>query len=122
MIVSITSYNISTQLESAIRNKKLTEEELADAHKGLSYRKQEQWGKIKIGIITMSVMLGLLGIPMLINADDNIGLALVFFLTCCAIFAFAIYLAWYVNVGKIVKQWNKLIRDYYPEICDKYKL
>ena len=32
------------------------------------------------------------------------------------------YIGYYTVVGKTAKQWNNLLKQYYPDISDKYKL
>ena len=123
---SITTYSISFQLENDIRKKALSEEEIAHVYELFKEKKQKQFTSVKIMIIVMAVFALIIGIATLLkmesfDSDERllsfIGIALAF-----VIMGIAGYLGWYCNIGKISKQWNKLLKDYYPQISEKYKL
>lgn len=120
--VEITVYKISTQLESAIRRKSLDEEQIADAYQALSEKKKKQVTSVKIGAIVMTVFALIIGISTIIAAEDYLLVGFLCLFGTLALAAVAAYIGYYVNVGKVAKQWNALLKENYPDISDKYKL
>ena len=119
---SITTYSISFQLENDIRKKALSEEEIAQVYELFKEKKQKQFTSVKIMIIVMAVFALILGISTFLYAEDNLLIGFAGLALALVIMGIAGYLGWYCNIGKISKQWNKLLKDYYPQISEKYKL
>lgn len=120
-IYKIVSYRISLQLENALRKKALSEEEIAHVYEVFTEKKQNNIKSLKIGIIVMAIFALIIGVATIITAEEILFGFICLFATL-AIAAFAGYLAWYCNIGKISKRWNQLLKDYYPQISEKYTL
>ncbi len=120
-IYKIITYSISLQLETDLRKKSLSEEEVAHVYDVFSEKKKKQMTSVKIGFIVMAVFALIIGVATLLSVD-NILFGFIYLFGTLALLCGAMYLAWYCNIGKISKQWNKLLKDYYPQICDKYVL
>ncbi len=121
-IVEITVYSISAQLESKLQGKLLKENEIADIHNALSGLKKKQFKSIKILCIVMAVIFVVLTIGSIIAGFDNIGLTIATIVIPLILMGIAGYIAWYINVGKVAKRWNQLLKASYPDIAGKYKL
>ena len=121
-IVEITVYSISAQLESKLQGKLLKENEIADIHNALSGLKKKQFKSVKILCIVMAVIFVVLTIGSIIAGFDNIGLTIATIVIPLILMGIAGYIAWYINVGKVAKRWNQLLKASYPDIASKYKL
>ncbi len=121
-IVEITVYSISAQLESKLQGKLLKENEIADIHNALSGLKKKQFKSVKILCIVMAVIFVVLTIGSIIAGFDNIGLTIATIVIPLVLMGIAGYIAWYINVGKVAKRWNQLLKASYPDIAGKYKL
>lgn len=121
-IVAITVYSISAQLESKLQGKLLKENEIADIHNALSGLKKKQFKSVKILCIVMAVIFVVLTIGSIIAGFDNIGLMIATIVIPLILMGIAGYIAWYINVGKVAKRWNQLLKASYPDIAGKYKL
>ena len=121
-IVEITVYSISAQLESKLQGKLLKENEIADIHNALSGLKKKQFKSVKILCIVMAVIFVVLTIGSIIAGFDNIGLTIATIVIPLVLMGIAGYIAWYINVGKVAKSWNQLLKASYPDIAGKYKL
>jgi hypothetical protein len=121
-IVEITVYSISAQLESKLQGKLLKENEIADIHNALSGLKKKQFKSVKIFCIVMAVIFVVLTIGSIIAGFDNIGLTIATIVIPLILMGIAGYIAWYINVGKVAKRWNQLLKASYPDIAGKYKL
>ena len=121
-IVEITVYSISAQLESKLQGKILKENEIADIHNALSGLKKKQFKSVKILCIVMAVIFVVLTIGSIIAGFDNIGLTIATIVIPLILMGIAGYIAWYINVGKVAKRWNQLLKASYPDIAGKYKL
>ncbi|MBQ1738951.1 MAG: hypothetical protein IKM96_00600 [Clostridiales bacterium] len=121
-IVEITVYSISAQLESKLQGKLLKENEIADIHNALSGLKKKQFKSVKILCIVMAVIFVVLTIGSIIAGFDNIGLTIATIVIPLILMGIAGYIAWYINVGKVAKRWNQLLKASYPDIAGKYKL
>ena len=121
-IVEITVYSISAQLESKLQGKLLKENEIADIHNALSGLKKKQFKSVKILCIIMAVIFVVLTIGSIIAGFDNIGLTIATIVIPLILMGIAGYIAWYINVGKVAKRWNQLLKASYPDIAGKYKL
>ena len=119
-IVEIPVYSISVQLESALRKKNYKEEQIAQAYGILSEKKKAQKTPIIILAAVIAVLGLILGIGAIIGGNLVIGLISMFGLFAAA--GVAGYIGYYINVGKTAKQWNALLKEFYPDICSKYKL
>ena len=119
-IVEIPVYSISVQLESALRKKEYKEEQIAQAYGILSGKKKKQ----KMPAIILASIIGVFGLIMGISAiiDDNLVLGLISIIGLFAAAGIAGYIGYFINVGKTAKQWNTLLKEFYPDICKKYKL
>ena len=120
--VEITVYSISAQLESKLQGKLLKENEIADIHNALSGLKKKQFKSVKILCIVMAVIFVVLTIGSIIAGFDNIGLTIATIVIPLVLMGIAGYIAWYINVGKVAKRWNQLLKASYPDIAGKYKL
>ena len=118
---SITTYSIGFQLENDIRKKALSEEDIAHVYEIFTEKKKKQFLSVKIMFIVMAVFALIFGISMFLNTDE-ILLGLVSLALALVIMGIAGYIAWYCNIGKISKQWNNLLKDYYLQISEKYVL
>ena len=121
-IVEITVYSISAQLESKLQGKLLKENEIADIHNALSGLKKKQFKSVKILCIVMAVIFVVLTIGSIIAGFDNIGLTIATIVIPLILMGIAGYIAWYINVGKVAKRFNQLLKASYPDIAGKYKL
>lgn len=121
-IVEITVYSISAQLESKLQGKLLKENEIADIHNALSGLKKKQFKSVKILCIVMAVIFVVLTIGSIIAGFDNIRLTIATIVIPLILMGIAGYIAWYINVGKVAKRWNQLLKASYPDIAGKYKL
>ena len=119
-IVEIPVYSVSVQLESALRKKEYKEEQIAQAYGILSEKKKKQ----KTPVIILAAVIAVFGLIMLIGSiiADKLVLGIVSFVIFAVGAGVAGYLGYYTRVGKTAKQWNKLLKENYPDICDKYKL
>ncbi|MCR5615843.1 MAG: hypothetical protein K6F45_06710 [Saccharofermentans sp.] len=115
------AYKISDRLEIALHNKELNEDEIAEVYSELEFRKQKQKASELIVLIVACGCLGFLVVPLIVNSA-NIVVTLVTAVLTIAVFAGAIFGAKYCFVGKVANQWNKLLKEHYPDICDKYRL
>ena len=122
MIVKILYYEISTELESKLRGKLLKEDELEAYYEAIKEKKKHQMKSVKILCIVMAVFFVILTIGALIGGSSDIGASLFIIIGSLILMAGAGYLGWYLNVGKVAKRWNKLVKEYYPDLYLKYKL
>jgi len=120
-IVEIPVYSISVQLESALRKKEYNEEQISQAFNILNEKKKKQKTPVLILAIVIGVFGLILGIGTLISGD-NIVLGIIEILSLFILAGIAGYIGYYINVGKTAKQWNALLKEFYPDICGKYKL
>lgn len=121
-IVEITVYEISAQLESKLQGKLLKEDDIAACHQALSGKKKAQMKNVKILCIVMAVIFVILTIGALIADIDSIGVKIAAIVVPLILMGIAGYIGWYVNVGKVAKRWNQLLKASYPDIAAKYKL
>lgn len=119
---SIITYSISFQLENDIRKKALSEEDIAHVYDIFKEKKKKQFTSVKIMLIVMAVFALILGISTFLYAEDNLLIGFATLALSLVFMGIAGYIGWYNNIGKISKQWNKLLKDYYPQISEKYKL
>lgn len=122
MIVKILYYEISTELESKLRGKLLKEDELEAYYEAIKEKKKHQMKSVKILCIVMAVFFVILTIGAIIGDSSDIGASLFIIIVSLVLMAGAGYLGWYLNVGKVAKRWNKLVKEYYPDLYLKYKL
>ena len=122
MIVKILYYEISTELESKLRGKLLKEDELEAYYEAIKEKKKHQMKSVKILCIVMAVFFVILTIGAIIGGSSDIGASLFIIIGSLILMAGAGYLGWYLNVGKVAKRWNKLVKEYYPDLYVKYKL
>lgn len=120
--VEITVYSISAQLESKLQGKLIKEDELAEIHKALSEKKKGQMKSVKILCIVMAVIFVALTIGAIVADTGSIGVKIATIVVPLILMGIAGYIAWYINVGKVAKRWNQLVKQSYPDIADKYKL
>ena len=120
--VEITIYSISAQLESKLQGKLIKEDELAEIHKALSEKKKGQMKSVKILCIVMAVIFVVLTIGAIVADFDSIGVKIATIVVPLILMGIAGYIAWYINIGKVAKRWNQLVKQSYPDIADKYKL
>ena len=121
-IVEIPVYSISVQLESALRKKEYKEEQIAQAYGILSEKKKKQMTSVIVLAVVIAVFGLILGIGSIIADNDNLVLSLICFLGFVVAAGVAGYIGYYINVGKTAKQWNALLKEFYPDLCSKYKL
>lgn len=119
-IVEIPVYSISVQLESALRKKEYKEEQIAQVYGILSEKKKKQ----KMPAIILASVIAAFGLISLIGGiiGDNVVIGIVSFVALIIVAGVAGYIGYYNNVGKTAKQWNNLLKEFYPDICGKYKL
>ncbi len=119
-IVEIPVYSVSVQLESVLRKKEYKEEQIAQVYGILSEKKKKQ----KMPVIILAAVIAVFGLITLIGSiiADNIVMGIVCFVLFAVAAGVAGFLGYYTMVGKTAKQWNKLLKENYPDICDKYKL
>lgn len=117
----IITYSISTQLESALSQKQLKETELADIYTKLAERKKKQNSSV-IALVVAAAIFAVLVIVGCIVGELDLGVTLACVGGFLVLIAVAGYLAWYNFEGKISKKWNKLLKENYPSVCDKFKL
>ncbi len=119
-IVEIPVYSISVQLESALRKKEYKEDQIAEAYNILSAKKKKQMTPV----IILASVIAVFGLITLIGSiiADNIVIGIVCFAALIAGAGIAGYIGYYNNVGKTAKQWNTLLKEFYPDISEKYKL
>ena len=119
-IVEIPVYSISVQLESALRKKEYKEEQIAQVYGILSEKKKKQ----RIPIIILAAVIAVFGLIMGIGSiiDDNLVIGLIGMIGFIVVAGIAGYIGYYINVGKTAKQWNALLKEFYPDIFSKYKL
>ena len=122
MIVKILYYEISTELESKLRGKLRKEDELEAYYEAIKEKKKHQMKSVKILCIVMAVFFVILTIGAIIGGSSDIGASLFIIIGSLILMAGAGYLGWYLNVGKVAKRWNKLVKEYYPDLYLKYKL
>ena len=122
MIVKILYYEISTELESKLRGKLLKEDELEAYYEAIKEKKKHQMKSVKILCIVMAVFFVILTLGAIIGGSSDIGASLFIIIGSLILMAGAGYLGWYLNVGKVAKRWNKLVKEYYPDLYVKYKL
>ena len=122
MIVKILYYEISTELESKLRGKLLKEDELEAYYEAIKEKKKHQMKSVKILCIVLAVFFVILTIGAIIGGSSDIGASLFIIIGSLVLMAGAGYLGWYLNVGKVAKRWNKLVKEYYPDLYLKYKL
>ena len=122
MIVKIIYYEISTVLESKLRGKLLKEDELEAYYEAIKEKKKHQMKSVKILCIVMAVFFVILTLGAIIGGSSDIGASLFIIIGSLILMAGAGYLGWYLNVGKVAKRWNKLVKEYYPDLYLKYKL
>ena len=122
MIVKILYYEISTELESKLRGKLLKEDELEAYYEAIKEKKKHQMKSVKILCIVMAVFFVILTIGAIIGGSSDIGASLFIIIGSLVLMAGAGYLGWYLNVCKVAKRWNKLVKEYYPDLYLKYKL
>ena len=122
MIVKILYYEISTELESKLRGKLLKEDELEAYYEAIKEKKKHQMKSVTILCIVMAVFFVILTIGAIIGDSSDIGASLFIIIGSLVLMAGAGYLGWYLNVGKVAKRWNKLVKEYYPDLYLKYKL
>lgn len=122
MIVKILYYEISTELESKLRGKLLKEDELEAYYEAIKEKKKHQMKSVKILCIVMAVFFVILTIGAIIGGSSDIGASFFIIIGSLVLMAGAGYLGWYLNVGKVAKRWNKLVKEYYPDLYLKYKL
>lgn len=122
MIVKILYYEISTELESKLRGKLLKEDELEAYYEAIKEKKKHQMKSVRILCIVMAVFFVILTIGAIIGGSSDIGASLFIIIGSLVLMAGAGYLGWYLNVGKVAKRWNKLVKEYYPDLYLKYKL
>lgn len=120
--VEITVYSISAQLESKLQGKLLKEDELAAVHQALSERKKGQMKNVKILCIVMAVIFVLLTIVAIVADIDSVAVRILTIVGPLILMGIAGYIAWFINVGKVAKRWNQLLKQSYPDIASKYKL
>ena len=121
MKVEILYYEISTQLESKFRGKLLKEDELAAYYEAIKAKKKHQMRSVMILCIVMAVFFAILTIGAIISSG-SIGIKLVTIFGPLIGMVIAGYIGWYLNVGKVAKRWNQLVKEYYPDLYGKYKL
>ena len=119
--VAITVYSISVQLESALRKKEFKADELAEVYNTFAELKKKQFKSVKILLIVLAVFLPLL-IAGCIIGDAGPAITILTAVLYCAGVCVAGYIGWYVNVGKIAKRWNILMKENYPDLAGKFKL
>lgn len=119
-IVEIPVYSVSVQLESALRKKEYKEEQIAQVYGILSEKKKKQ----KTPVIILAAVIAVFGLITLIGSviGDHLAIEIVCFVLFAVGAGVAGYIGYYTMVGKTAKQWNKLLKENYPGICDKYKL
>ena len=119
-IVEIPVYSVSVQLESALRKKEFKEEQIAQAYGILSEKKKKQ----KMPVIILAAVIAVFGLITLIGSviGDHLAIGIVCFVLFAVGAGVAGYIGYYTMVGKTAKQWNKLLKENYPGICEKYKL
>ena len=118
--VEIPVYSISVQLESALRKKEYKEDQIAQAYNILNEKKKKQ----KMPIIILAAVIAFFGLITLIGSiiADNIVIGIICFVCFAVAAGVADYIGYNINVGKTAKQWNNLLKEFYPDISDKYKL
>ncbi len=119
-IVEIPVYSISVQLESALRKKEYKEDQIAQAYGILSEKKKKQ----KTPVIILAAVIAFFGLVTLIGSiiADKLVVGIISFVFLIIAAGVAGYIGYYNNVGKTAKQWNNLLKQFYPDISDKYKL
>ena len=120
-IIEIPVYSVSVQLESALRKKEYKEEQISQAFNILSEKKKKQKTPVLILAIVIAAFGLILGVGTMI-AGDNVVMGVITLVGFIAAAGIAGYIGYYVNVGKTAKQWNALLKQFYPDICEKYKL
>ena len=75
-------------------------------------------------VIVLAVVIAAFGFILGIGSmiTDNLVFGLICFLSLVVAASAAGYIGYYNNVGKTAKQWNALLKEFYPDICSKYKL
>lgn len=117
----IITYSISTQLESDLSQKQLKETELADIYTKLAERKKKQHSSV-IALVVAAAIFAVLVIVGCIVGELDLGVTLACVGGFLVLIAVGGYLAWYNFEGKISKKWNKLLKENYHSVCDKFKL
>ena len=120
-IVIPKAYEISDSLEIALHNKELKEEEISEIYSNLEFRKKKNNSSSTILLIVAAVCMCFLIVPLIVNGS-NIVVTIATAVFAIVGYAIAFFAARYCFVGKVAKQWNKLLKEHYPDICDKYRL
>ncbi|MBR5975010.1 MAG: hypothetical protein IK020_07490 [Clostridiales bacterium] len=120
-VYQITKYELNVRLEAALKKKELSEEQLADVFGQLNERKKKQHTSLIVLLVVTAVFLAFLGISFAVTGVSA-GYILGFLLIFLAAVGAGGYFGWYFFEGKVAKQWNALLREYYPDVCGKYKL
>lgn len=122
MKVEILYYEISTQLESQFRGRLLKEDDIAACYEAIKAKKKNQMKSVKILCIVMAVFFVILTIAAIIAGPGNTGIKLFTIFAPLILMVIAGYIGWYLNVGKVARRWNRLMKEYYPDLLIKYKL
>ena len=119
-VYQITKYELNVRLEAALKKKELSEEQLADVFGQLNERKKKQHTSLIVLLVVAAVVMAFLGISFAVTGAGA-GYILGFLLVFAALVGVGGYFGWYFFEGKVAKQWNALLKEHYPDVCDKYK-
>ena len=114
-------FTLSSEVARGIEERRYSEGQIAEIYE--SYKKDEHSKKkgFWIAMILVAALFLGYGIPVVVK---SIGLPEAFPLIV-SIFVFigiVWVLTWYFTIGAIKLKWNRLIKEYYPVIYEKYRL
>lgn len=117
----IHSFSLDERISNAIVNSAYSESQITEMYNSLwEDQKKKKKGFIVAMAILSAMMLGY-GVPVLIktigfpDAWPYLGMVV-------AVVVITAVISWYLSMGKIKIKWNKLIKNYYPEIYINCKL
>jgi len=112
---------INNELKKAINSKSISEEELKKIYVNLKENLKKKKKTINIVMIVVLAIFIMMGIPTVARANDS-EMTKFFIMLFVPVFALIYVIVYLTQFGLIKMQFNKAIKNNYPELSEKIKL
>ncbi|MBP3921050.1 MAG: hypothetical protein J6D28_05750 [Bacilli bacterium] len=121
MVYNIYYDTLNKELKKAIYSKSISSEDLKSIYKNIRLKNQKKKKTINITMILVFFMFFIMSIPIFLNANDS-GMIKFFILLFIPLFAIIYGVVYFTQCGILKLQFNKAIKDNYPELYNELKL
>ncbi len=112
---------LNENLKRSIANHELSDEEIGKVYESLKAHMKKNKSMLTFIMIFFGILLLGMGGYAVYDIGDTDALK-IFIPVVVVVFAVVWLVSWFCTIGKVSKEWNRKLKEYYPTISEQYKL